>query len=219
MNTHLHLMEAISAYHLMAGHSLSRQRLIELIFILSSGVRRATVCACTDIHLRDWTPIDHPRSNCISYGHILENIWLLMASCDSASISPAPLLHFFTDSFAYALQYGEDGKKGGFYHAGPFDAAARSRGKIWWVQAEALVAAIRMYVLTHEERYLNCFSQTLNWINNFQVDWHNGDWHAQINRNGKPSGDKAGEWKTPYHNGRAMIECLKLLHDLSQTEA
>jgi hypothetical protein len=28
---------------------------------------------------------------------------------------------------------------------------------------------------------------------------------------GTPSGDKAQIWKSGYHNGRAMMECLKIL--------
>jgi hypothetical protein len=30
----------------------------------------------------------------------------------------------------------------------------------------------------------------------------------------QPGGDKANNWKAGYHNGRAMIECMKLLKRL-----
>jgi len=43
------------------------------------------------------------------------------------------------------------------------------------------------------------------------ADWDGGDWFASISEDGVPSGDKAGSWKSPYHNGRAMIECLDIL--------
>ena len=38
-----------------------------------------------------------------------------------------------------------------------------------------------------------------------------GDWHAVVDRNGVPSGDKSGAWKDPYHQGRAVLTCLELL--------
>ena len=49
-----------------------------------------------------------------------------------------------------------------------------------------------------------------------QVDWEYGDWHARVSATGKPSGDKAGVWKSPYHNGRAMLQCLRLLSFLDE---
>jgi mannobiose 2-epimerase len=68
-----------------------------------------------------------------------------------------------------------------------------------------------MYDLTREKVYFDCFLRTLDWIMKYQIDWKGGDWHAQVSEARKPSGDKAGAWKSPYHNGRAMLQCLELL--------
>ena len=46
-----------------------------------------------------------------------------------------------------------------------------------------------------------------------QADWENGDWHAWI---GGRSEGKSGPWKSPYHNGRAVIRCLELLEELGK---
>jgi mannose/cellobiose epimerase-like protein (N-acyl-D-glucosamine 2-epimerase family) len=211
MNTHLHLLEAITNYYLLTKESIARERLIEMIFIQSNAVVRKTVGACTDKYQHDWTPLYGPHYDRISYGHDLENVWLLIKACDTAGISNSPLLDLYRTLFSYALRYGFDRKKGGFYDAGPCNAPADRREKIWWVQAEGLVSALQMYRLTGEEAYCHCFSQTLDWIVKHQVDWEHGDWYAQVAKNGKPLGDKAGAWKSPYHNGRAMIQCLELL--------
>jgi mannobiose 2-epimerase len=125
------------------------------------------------------------------------------------------LLDLYHSLFRYALRYGLDRKHGGFYDSGPFNAAADRRDKIWWVQAECLVSALYMYRLTGEEIYWQCFSQTLDWISKQQVDWEHGDWHMRI-ANGIPEGEKAGAWKSPYHNGRAMLQCLTLLSSLTE---
>ena len=217
MNTHLHLMEAITTYHHITQDTLSRERLIELILVLSSAVRCETICACTDKYKRDWTPIDKLTKDCISYGHILENIWLLITACSTAGISNGPLLNFYHNLFQYAVRFGQDKKKGGFYYTGSYNAMASGREKVWWVQAEALMSSLQMYLLTGEEVYFQCFSRILEWIKRYQIDWEFGDWHAKVNKRGKPSGDKAGAWKTPYHNGRAIIECIQLLKHMAES--
>ncbi len=211
MNTHLHLLEAITNYYLLTKESVARERLIEMIFVQSNAVVRKTVGVCTDKYQQDWTPLHGPHYDRISYGHDLENLWLLIEACDTAGISNGPLLDLYRTLFSYALRYGFDRKEGGFYDAGPCNAPADRREKIWWVQAEGLVSALQMYRLTGEEVYCHCFFQTLDWIVKHQVDWEHGDWYAQVAKKGKPLGDKVGPWKSPYHNGRAMIQCLELL--------
>ena len=73
------------------------------------------------------------------------------------------------------------------------------------------MAALQMYRLTGNEKYLACFRQTLGWIVKRQVDWELGDWHLFVSPEGAITGDKAGPWGGPYHHGRAMIVCLELL--------
>jgi mannobiose 2-epimerase len=82
---------------------------------------------------------------------------------------------------------------------------------VWWVQAEVLIGALVLYRLTGDERYADLYLQTLDWIGSKHVDWSGGDWHAFVHPNGTIDGDKAGLWKSPYHNGRAMLMCLELL--------
>lgn len=210
-NTHLHLMEAISTYYIATKDAIAQERLIELIFIHSNTVLQKTVGACTDRYQKNWTPITGYDVEYISYGHNLENIWLLMAACDLVGLSNHLFLDLYKTIFSYSIQYGFDYKQGGFYNAGYYNLPAYSRKKIWWVQAEALVAALRMYDLTQEEIYYHCFCQTLDWIVRHQVDWKNGEWHAEILPNGKPHGEKSGTWKAPYHNARALLECLNFI--------
>ena len=62
------------------------------------------------------------------------------------------------------------------------------------------------------QRYLG----TLDWIVDRQADWRHGEWHSEIAPNGRPLGEKASGWKTPYHNGRAMLQCLDMLASAPQ---
>lgn len=211
MNTHLHLMEPFTTYYLVTGDELVRERLLELIAVQSNAVVRKDLGVCTDKYERDWTPILAPQFARVSYGHDIENVWLLVQACDAAGLHNGPLMDLYRQLMAYSLEYGFDHEKGGFYDAGNFNEPADSRNKVWWTQAEGLVATLYMYYLTGEEPYWLAFAKSLDWIDRHQVDWENGDWHASIGEDGTVSGGKANAWKSPYHNGRAMFECLQLL--------
>ena len=211
MNTHIHLLEALTTFHDLTRDPRARERLIELIFVNSSSVLRKNVGACTDKYLENWEPLHGGNDDRVSYGHDVENVWLLVEACKSAGIYGSLLLDFYRTLIRYALDHGFDWRHGGFYDSGPLNAQADRRDKIWWVQAEGLVAALQMYRLSGEQIYWNCFTQTLEWIVGHQADWQHGDWYEKVSPNGKVSGVKAGPWKAPYHNGRAMLRCLDLL--------
>jgi mannobiose 2-epimerase len=215
LNTHLHLIEAITPYYQLTKDSIARERLLELILIQSNTVLQKNVGACRDKYQLDWTPIAGSNIEQINYGHDLENIWLLQETCQVLGLPNAILLDFYKTLFSYALQYGFDYQKGGFYLFGYYNSPAHYRQKVWWVQGEALVSALSMYHLTGETIYRDCFCQTLQWIISHQIDWEKGDWYSEISPQGKPSGNKAGSWKSPYHNGRAMLKCLELLQYLN----
>ena len=211
MNTHLHLLEAITTFVALTDEPAARERLIELILVNSNSVVRKDIGACTEKYLENWQPFDGPNDRRVSYGHDIENVWLLMDACRTAGITENLLADLYRTLFKYALHYGFDRRDGGFYNSGFFNAPADRREKIWWVQAEALVASLEMHRLTGEPLYWNCFALVLDWIVKHQVDWKHGDWYERVDNEGKPAGVKAGPWKGPYHNGRAMLRCLDLL--------
>jgi len=214
MNTHLHLMEAMTSFYRATGLPPARERLIELITIEGSAVVRHPWGACSDRHRRDWTPVlDGPGSRA-SYGHDLENIWLMEDALRAAGLPVQPWLGFFRHNFDYSMRFGWDARDGGFWDWGPLGKPAESRVKIWWVQAEALVSASTMYRLTGDAQYWNVFVKTWDFIERRMADSQNGEWWPQVDEKLKPSGRKAYEWKAAYHNGRAMIECLAILRGL-----
>ena len=211
MNTHLHLLEALTTFYRASKLPLARERLLELISIQSNAVVRKGLGACTDKYDRDWKPrLDRDYAR-VSYGHDIENVWLLADACDAAGVRNGPLIDLYRSLWDYALKYGYDEEKGGFFDSGRFNLPADNRNKVWWVQSEAIVSALTMHRLTHDPTYLSVFKKTYGFIDRYLVDWENGEWHATITPDGKPQGDKAQIWKAGYHNGRAMIECLEIL--------
>jgi mannobiose 2-epimerase len=211
MNTHLHLLEAMTTFYRASKLPLARERLLELINIESNAVVRKGLGACTDKYERDWTPRLEADFARVSYGHDIENVWLLIDACDAAGVSNYPFHDLYRALFEYSLRYGYDEGAGGFYDSGPFNQPADRRSKVWWVQAEAVVSALHMYHVTNDPKYLSIFEKTFEFVEKNMVDWANGEWHASITPGGRPQGSKASPWKAGYHNGRAMIECLEIL--------
>lgn len=217
MNTHMHLMEAMTTFFRASGLPLARERLSELITIESNAVVRKDLGACTDKYDRDWTPLLEDDYARVSYGHDIENIWLLMDANDAAGLPNHPLLDLYKALLAYSLEYGYDRRNGGFFDSGFPRQPADRLGKIWWVQAEAIVGALYMYRMTRDPLYFEVFEKTWDFVWKQQIDWDNGEWHAAITPEGKAEGDKGSIWKAAYHNGRAMIECLEILKELSRS--
>jgi mannobiose 2-epimerase len=210
MNTHLHLMEAVSTFYRASKSPTARERLVELVDIQSNAVVRKPLTACTDKYDRKWTPLLQGEFSRVSYGHDIENVWLLMDAKDALGGSSWPLMDLFRDLFAYSLKYGYD-EQGGFFDSGPFNQPADRRTKVWWVEAEAMVSALRMYRMTGESKYLDVFNKTWAWNRDHQIDWKQGEWFASVSPDGKVSGEKGQAWKAGYHNGRALLECLEIL--------
>jgi len=215
MNTHLHLMEAMTSFYRATGLPLARERLIELITIEGSAVVRRPWGAGSDRHRLDWTPVLEAEGGRASYGHDLENIWLMEDALRAAGLPVSPWVDFFRHSFEYSMRFGWDSRNGGFWDWGPLGQPATSLIKVWWVQAEALVSALTMYRLTGERQYRDVFERTWEFIERHMADRENGEWWPQVDEKLKPGGNKAYEWKGPYHNGRAMIECLEILRGLA----
>ena len=186
MNTHLHLMEAFATYVRVSDSPLARARLDELITIQSNAVVRKDLPACTDRYRRDWTPILDEAGARVSYGHDLENIWLLADAVDAAGRPTAPLLDLYRGLFAYSMRYGFDEAEGGFFESGPFERPADRRNKVWWVQAEALVSALTMYRLTGHASYARVFERTWTFVNEKQTD--------RQAASGTPSSCRTGQW-------------------------
>jgi cellobiose epimerase len=215
MNTHLHLTEALITYLRAGAPPSARDRLSELVAILSQGVVRKGWVACTDRHRRDWTPVLDSGTR-VSYGHDLENIWFIVDALRTLDQPVAPYCALFRDLFEYALRYGYDRTAGGFFDRGLPRKAADRRSKIWWVQAEALVSALTMFELTREPLYVDVFERTWRFVDSSQTDWSSGEWHEAIDPDGRPrAGNKAHPWKAGYHNGRALIEAVERIRLLT----
>jgi mannobiose 2-epimerase len=213
-NTHLHLMEAFTTYQRAFDTDRGRQRLHELLNIVTNTVYRKKRGFCTDKNDPDWTPkLDDEDFRIVSYGHDLEGVWLAMEAADALGVSSDLFTDLFETLWEYSLEYGYDDDLGGFYFYGGFDEPASFRIKAWWVQAECMTSALRTYEHTGDEQYLDVFEETWEFIREYHVDEEYGEWHSGIDGT-EPVGRKGAVYKAAYHNGRALLECIAALERL-----
>jgi mannobiose 2-epimerase len=72
---------------------------------------------------------------------------------------------------------------------------------------------VKLYTYEHsnDPRYFAMFLKIWDYIREHVIDQEGGEWHEIIENDGTPRKNevKAGFWKCPYHNTRALIESIQ----------
>jgi cellobiose epimerase len=208
MNTHLHILEPYTNL-LRAKHnndlelktaSLVRVFLDKIIdnktahFILFFGM--------------DW----EVRSNIVSYGHDIEGAWLLT---EAAYVLGNSALTAEVEAMAKrmvdaVIAEGTDTDGAIYYEK---EHHHLDDDKHWWPQAEAMVGLAWMWRQTNSCDYAKRMEKSWRFIQNHIIDMQNGEWFWRTDKAGNPllADDKAGFWKCPYHNSRALMEVIEIL--------
>ncbi len=217
MNSHIHLLEALTALARVWPDPLLQTRLREVFLIVRDKI--AVEPGCLNLFFTsDWRAVPDYDS----FGHDVETAYLLLEAAaalgqpdDSKTLAVARSL------VDHALQWGWDERLGGFYDKGAAFASAHGREKIWWTQAEGLNALLLM----HEHfggqtrRYFDAFLKQWDFIVNYQADRSHGEWHNTVSPEGVPApGQAKGTvWKAAYHNGRALMNVSEALRQMATT--
>ena len=206
MNTHLHVLEAYTNLLMVWEHEPLKKALQNLVELMSTKFISDT----NHFHLffnDQWELQSHE----VSFGHDIEGSWLL---CEAAEVHQDAGLISSTRALALnmtdASLEGMDDDGGLMNEAGP--EGLTDTDKHWWPQAEALVGLINAWQISGEERYLREAEKTWSFIKTRLID-PKGEWHWRVTRTGQVvlDEDKAGPWKCPYHNGRALLELYERL--------
>ncbi|MFW6267700.1 MAG: AGE family epimerase/isomerase [Marinilabiliaceae bacterium] len=216
MNTHLHVLEPFSNLYRVWPKEILRKRMKSLVRIF---IDRILDKRSGHFHLffdEDWTV----RSNMISYGHDIEGTWLIN---EAASLTEDPELirEARTRTSEMAEVFVKEGiapDNSVYYEKDPGrDELHKERH--WWVQAEALVGLLDAYENTLNEDYFEIFLKIWRYIGRHVVDHNNGGWFGIIEDDGtpRPGEPKAGFWKCPYHNTRALIESIQRIKMLTSS--
>ncbi|MBE2229767.1 MAG: AGE family epimerase/isomerase [Chitinophagaceae bacterium] len=206
MNTHLHIVEAYANLYSVWPDAELQERIINLLRLFD----RYFIDQETG-HLRlffndEW----ECRSRLISYGHDIEAAWLLPYCAGQAGLGELQKkFNAYASRLAEAAARGLDGDGGLWYEFDPITSQL-IREKHSWPQAEALPGFLHVWKLTGEEKYLKKIRSSWNFIRTYLSDPVSGEWfwgiHADYTVIKK---DKAGFWKCPYHNTRAILSLLR----------
>lgn len=209
MNTHLHLLEAYTALHSTEPNAETEEALRNTIDLFCDYFIDQQ-----NGHLRlffdaQWNKL----SSQISYGHDIEASWLLWEAVEALA-DPALLARLkpIILKMADACEREGIGSAGQLCDEYEPETDHRSETGVWWVQAEALVGFLNAFKLSGDQRFRDAYEKIWSYIKIHHIDEIAGEWHwlSSANEVDIRSQYKAGFWKAPYHNGRAMMEICKL---------
>lgn len=205
MNTHLHLLESLTALWRLWPDPVLKERLNALFDLLISRILNPATHHYRLFFTPDWTPLGDPR---VSFGHDIEGSWLMVETAEALR-DPERLSAARREALAMAdavLAEGMD-SAGALVNEG-LHGSIVDADKDWWPQAEGLVGLVNAYVLSGDDRYLRAAERLWAFVEHCLIDRAGGEWFAKTDAAGNPRRDLAqvDAWKCPYHNFRAMAE-------------
>lgn len=206
MNTHIHLLEALTGLYAVWPDAGLRARLQEVFSIVRDRI--AVEPGCLNLFFTpDWRPIpDHD-----SFGHDVETAFLLVEASGALGRPDDPKTWTVARHLVdHALDYGWDRENGGFYDTGTAFGPASNTDKIWWTQGEGLNALTLMHARYGHEttRYWDALNLQWQFITRHQLDPKYGGWYSTVSKEGAatPGRVKSDQWTEAYHQGRALIQ-------------
>ncbi len=170
----------------------------------------------------DGQPLLEGPGRLVDPGHTMESLWFAMKAGEELGVSQwkaraAQVLDWVIDRTW-------DEEYGGFYqhvdveHTVPEEPYLQNRyvdtpvawnDKIWWVQAEGLVALAHSALLNENERHFHYLWKLHEYVKTAFSDSVYGEWYSLLHRDGSCLSDRKGfELKGAYHVPRcAMLLC------------
>lgn len=213
MNTHLHIVEAYTnLYKINPNPALGRALAYGILCFDKYIINHETG------HLRTFMDDDwNDHSTTLSYGHDIECSWLLWeAVCTLGDEALKARIKTPILKIAQSCLHEAIGEYGEAVDAYDWADDHTHFERVWWVQAEAMVGYLNAYKLTKDKIFWQAIKNIWTFIQNYQLDKTNGEWswHSSMDEIDGARDYKVGFWKGPYHNGRAMIEVIKMLNNI-----
>ncbi len=214
-NTHLHILEAYTSLYQLAPQVDVKAALRYNIEMFDRYMINRS-----NYHLRMFMDLDwQDFSPGFTYGHDIEAAWLIGRALDvlgdneyRAALMP-DLIRIAKTTLHEAV-----GPQGQVMDALDFASGQISPDNVWWVQAEALVGFLYAFNETRDPAFFAAAMGAWNFIQSYQIDRQGGEWLwlSTLDVVSNQPSYKAGFWKCPYHNGRAMLEAQRYLNLFAQ---
>jgi cellobiose epimerase len=231
-NSSIHILEAFSELYTVWPDPLLRQRLEEMLIIIRDKI--TTEKGYMKLYFRsDWTAISYRDSSKevlqkninydhVSFGHDIETAFLLLEASHALGLEKDVQTQTKAKKMIdHTIAHGFDGKYAGIVDVGYYfdekgSITILKDTKEWWCQAEGLNALLLFSKLYPEDtRYREVFRNLWDYVKLYFIDQEHGDWYARgVDKQPEfKTALKAHSWKTPYHNGRALMNCVDMLRN------
>jgi len=153
----------------------------------------------------------------VNPGHGLEAMWFVMDIAERTN--DKDLIKRCVDITLSTLEFGWDKENGGIFYfldiMGKPPLQLEWDQKLWWVHIEAMIAALKGYLHTGDERCWVWFEKLHAYTWSHFVDEEYGEWYGYLNRKGEvllPS--KGGKWKGCFHVPRGLFQLWKTMEKI-----
>jgi cellobiose epimerase len=211
-NANLHWMEALSELFAETRDPAVQAALEEAVDLLCEHCFPVDPRVAHGHFTPAWERVLDSDASRFSLGHNVEFAWLLLRAEDL--VGRVPSVDRLVDYLDHALATGVDETKGGLdTNADSERTGGSPRRRIWWVQAELLVAlAVALDRAPNGERYEGALRRHLSFVFGHQIDPRDGVWWEEVDVDGRiTKPDKQHDWKAGYHEIRAMMLVSDLL--------
>ncbi len=212
MNTHLHLLEPYSSLYRIDPKPELRDRLASIVNLFLYRIINPETGHFDLFFSKDWVRL----SKIHSHGHDIEGAWLLHEASELLDNSDLKERVEQASLRLVNLTLKEGSAPDGSLY-NERDEHELDTDKHWWPQAEALVGYLDAFEITGDSTYIAQALRVWQFIQKHLIDRDNGEWFWRVDEKGKPveSEDKAGFWKCPYHNSRALMESMRRIEEIT----
>jgi mannobiose 2-epimerase len=213
MNTHLHILEPYTNLYRVWPEQQVKNAIDVLLQLFSEKIYNPKTSHLRMFFSLDWTS----QFEEISFGHDIEGAWLINEAArviqngsidDKVSVLTSSLL-----SATCNEGLDEDGSLFNEKHGNILD-----KDKHWWAQVEAMVGFMDAFELDQNTEHIKRIEDLWIFIQKHLKDTENGEWYWRVDANNVTvtTEEKAGFWKCPYHNGRALMELIERIDNLNK---
>ncbi len=212
MNSHLHILEPYTNLYRAWPDEGLKQSISHLLEIFQNKIIDRDTGHFKLFFEMDWKC----KSNIDSFGHDIEGAWLLHEAAKVIGDEKlVPQIQESAVKLVDATLKEGTAEDGSVYYEK--DGDHLDTDKHWWPQAEAMVGLMDAFEICGQEKYLVQANRIWTFIKRYFLDHKNGEWYLRVDGQGRPytTEDKAGFWKCPYHNTRALIEMMHRIEKLA----
>lgn len=213
MNTNLHVLEAYTCLYMASKNPVVLSSLEKLIDVFTNKIIDSKHHV-TIFFSEDWQPQTHE----ISYGHDIESSWLLWeAICITQNEElKKTYKQFIINMVDTFLKKGYDTTNNCVLYEYNTLTKHLDSDRHWWVQVEAMEGLANAYAMTQDESYLQTAFKIWDYVYTHIIDTQKGEWFWRVSEKNIPYTDdqKAGPWKGPYHNTRALMRIITKINSV-----